>query len=358
MARPRQEPITDEARAAVDALLDPDTEMVEALANRSIFERMVAIVDELPAIGKDQRNQQQNFMYRGHDDVMAALNPLLAKHGVFLVPKVVRREPSVRTTNQGKALYEVSLLIEFTFYGLAGDSVTASVWGEGTDSGDKATSKATTMAFKSALAVVFAISTHELSDADAGTAPETVAPGQGQQATPPRGRETRPQRERAFDPGIELLPDAITGDGFLQRLADALAQIGPDVDWRATIGPYLRDRFHVETRDEIPEDRMPEYWRRVSNAVAKIAQDVDVTAFPPVSEAEPGLILAALSWAFAATPENPEVVFVLNVPTDETDEVPWVDDVKKALNPEDADDAAAADRELDDEARAAAEEDE
>lgn len=141
--------------------------------DRTVHQRMVAILSDLPAIGKDQKNVQQNFMFRGHDDVLNALNPLLAKHGVFVVPTVLERTTSERTTASGKAMFEVSLLVQYTFYGLAGDSVTASSWGEGTDMGDKATSKAMTMAFKSVLNQAFAISNKETADPDALTAEET-----------------------------------------------------------------------------------------------------------------------------------------------------------------------------------------
>jgi hypothetical protein len=332
--------------AALDAARPQ--EIPAAGPEATIYDRLARILDELPAIGKDQTNTQQGFKYRGHDDVMAALNPLLAKHGVFLVPKTLRREPSVRTTNRGTALYEISLLVRFEFFGTQGDSVAAEVWGEGTDSGDKATSKALTMAFKSALAVVLAISTHELSDADATSAEETVAGGGGA-APAAGGRESRPKRGRKLDPGNELLEGAISGEGFVQKIAVALNAIGPNVDWRATIAPYLPLRFHVETREEIPEDRLPEYWRRLSNFVARLSGTTDVSSFPPVTDREPEVVLSALSWAFASVPEKSEIVFREAEPqNDETQaaegEIPWTDDVKKALAKEDAavEDADAA----------------
>jgi hypothetical protein len=135
---------------------------------------MVAIIGELPAIGKTQRNAQQNFMFRGHDDVMNALNPLLAKHGVFIVPDVLERVTAERQTSQNKTMYEVNLHVRFTFYGAAGDSFIATGWGEGTDMGDKATNKAMTMAFKYVIAQSFALATAETSDADADTPEETT----------------------------------------------------------------------------------------------------------------------------------------------------------------------------------------
>lgn len=149
----------------------------ERAAARTVFERMISIIDELPAIGKTQQNTQQNFMFRGHDDVMNALNPLLAKHGVFIVPNAVDRQVSTRQTSRGSTMYEVNLHVEFTFWGADGSSFTASGWGEGTDMGDKATSKAMTMAFKYVVAQAFALATAEVSDADAASAEETIRGG-------------------------------------------------------------------------------------------------------------------------------------------------------------------------------------
>lgn len=137
---------------------------------------LARVLGELPAIGKNQRNQQQGFNFRGIDDVLNALNPLLAKHGVFFVPDVLEMRTSERTTSKGNALYTVHMHVRYTFYGPNGDTLTTSGWGEGTDSGDKATSKAMMMAMKYVLFQVLAISTEEQSaaDADGHTAPETV----------------------------------------------------------------------------------------------------------------------------------------------------------------------------------------
>jgi hypothetical protein len=143
----------------------------------SIHVRLGRILNELPAIGKEQTNQQQGFKFRGHDDVMKELNPLLGKYGVVVVPNVLERLTDQRTTRQGTVMFEVNLLVQYTFFGPAGDSVVATVWGEGTDSGDKSTNKAMTMAFKNVLAQVFAVSTEEgrQYDADYGTPEDSVA---------------------------------------------------------------------------------------------------------------------------------------------------------------------------------------
>lgn len=142
----------------------------------SIYQRLAAILAELPAIGKTQRNAQQGFNFRGIDDVLNALNPLLGKYGVFAVPEVLERISDERTTRNGGVMYVTNLHVRYTFYGPAGDSVSGTAWGEGTDSGDKATPKAMTGAMKQVLFQTFAINTEEMAnqDSDHHTPDETV----------------------------------------------------------------------------------------------------------------------------------------------------------------------------------------
>lgn len=176
----------------------------------TIYQRMLLILGELPAIGKTQENKQQGFHYRGHDDVMNALNPLLAKHGVFFVPDVLERVTAERKTRQGGTMYEVNLHVRYTFFGVRGDEFTASAWGEGTDTGDKSTNKAMTMALKNVLAQTFALATAELSDADAETPEETTGrqlPGQFKEL------EALIEEVKAAD------PDPAHGGGYYYQVA-------------------------------------------------------------------------------------------------------------------------------------------
>jgi hypothetical protein len=138
------------------------------------------IVDELPAIGRNRRNEQQSFDFRGIDDVLNALNPLLGRYGVTFRPRVLERTTAQRTTRNGTVNYEVNLHVAFDVVGPAGDSFVIDAWGEGTDAGDKATNKATTGAYKYALFPALAIATEDMSrnDQDGHPTVETVAAGQ------------------------------------------------------------------------------------------------------------------------------------------------------------------------------------
>lgn len=154
-----------------------ETHRVPLVPAASIHVLLGRILQEMPAVGKNQRNEQQGFNFRGVDDVMDVLNPLLGKYCVVPVPHVIDRIAEARSTRNGGTLWTVHLHVAFRLYGPAGDFVEGSAWGEGTDSGDKATSKAHTMAFKYFLFELFAISNreHQLADNDAHTAPESQA---------------------------------------------------------------------------------------------------------------------------------------------------------------------------------------
>jgi ERF superfamily len=145
----------------------------DELRYMTVVECMGRIIAELPAIGKTQRNTQQGFNFPGIDDVQNALTPLLGRYGVVPMPHVLERIASTRTTNGGGTMYEINLHVRYTFYGPGGDSIVGSGWGEGTDLGDKATSKAMTTALKDVLFQALQIATSEQSEADADrTTPE------------------------------------------------------------------------------------------------------------------------------------------------------------------------------------------
>ncbi len=226
--------------AAIEAAFRPEDRVP------TIHERMIAILADLPAIGKTQRNTQQNFMYRGHDDVLNALNPLLAEHGVFVVPDVVERIEGRREVSGGRVMFEVNLHVEFTFWGAGGDFVQASGWGEGTDMGDKSTNKAMTAAFKYVIAQAFAISTAENQDADGQTPEETIVRDLQRMADPlqlPEGWKAAGSweelRERFAELGVPShdlaewlkqsaaldLPEPLSGFGNFQRANRMLAAL-------------------------------------------------------------------------------------------------------------------------------------
>ena len=135
----------------------------------NIYESITKIMEEVPSIGKNQRNKTQGFMYRGIDDVMNALQPLLAKNKVFIVPEILEQTREERISSKGGNLIYSICKIKYKFYAEDGSSVEAITIGEGLDSGDKATNKAMAIAMKYALFQVFCIPTDEMKDPDSET---------------------------------------------------------------------------------------------------------------------------------------------------------------------------------------------
>src|SRR4249919_1360104 len=122
-------------------------------------------------IAKTRKNQQgSGYMFRGIDDVYAALSPLLSAHKLVVVPRVLTREVIERASKSGGALFYVTVHAEFDFVSaLDGTTHTAATFGEAMDSGDKAPNKAMSAAYKYAAFMTFAIPTEGDNDADSTT---------------------------------------------------------------------------------------------------------------------------------------------------------------------------------------------
>jgi hypothetical protein len=158
----------------------------------AVYKAIAAVQGELSKVGisKDGQNTQQNYKFRGIDQVYGALSPLLAKHGLCVLPRIVEREMHERVTvkewngsKKESVLFYVTVTAEFDFVAVAdGSSHTVRTYGEAMDSGDKATNKAMSAAYKYAAFMAFAIPTEGDNDADATT--HDVAPrvdaGKGQ----------------------------------------------------------------------------------------------------------------------------------------------------------------------------------
>lgn len=159
-----------------------------------IFKAIADTMKDVGAVGKDSTNTTQGFKYRGIDAVMNALNPAMAKHGIFVAPEILEQTREERTNSKGTTLIYSICKIKYTFYADDGSNVSATVIGEGMDTGDKATNKAMSIAFKYACFQVFCIPTEEMSDPDAES--HEVKP-KAQQNAP---KQTPPQNTNGSAP--------------------------------------------------------------------------------------------------------------------------------------------------------------
>lgn len=173
-----------------------------------IHEAMAAILDELPAIGKDSTNAALRFNFRGIEAIVDALNPLLGKHGV--VP-VLAGTQLLQYQEKQKG-YAAVVHNRYRFTARDGSFVEAQAIGEGQDFGDKAVAKANTMALKTCLGQVFCLAYEDDPDGDsvvdepkAETKPRRAekaakaAKRAGATAPPPAAAPAEPDLQKARD---------------------------------------------------------------------------------------------------------------------------------------------------------------
>lgn len=137
-----------------------------------VYAAIAEVMGELAkvGIGKNNKNTQQNYKFRGIDDVYNALAPLLAKTKLLILPRVLSRTVTERETKSGGVLFYVVLDAEFDFVSaLDASKHTVRMVGEAMDSGDKASNKAMSAAYKYACMEAFCIPTEGDNDADAST---------------------------------------------------------------------------------------------------------------------------------------------------------------------------------------------
>src|SRR4051794_7770709 len=111
----------------------------------AVYAAINAVSAELAKAGipKQRTNEVDDYKYRSIDDVLDSLAPLLARHRLCVLPRVIERTTSERHDDAGHLLLAVTLRVAFTLASVKdGSSHLVEIFGEALDGGDKATAKA------------------------------------------------------------------------------------------------------------------------------------------------------------------------------------------------------------------------
>lgn len=128
----------------------------------NVQQAWAAVMADVQGLGKHQRTDSgSRFSFRGVDDVMNAVGPVLRKHGVAVVPTSVQHVPESYATKSGTAMRNATVLVSYAIHGPAGDSMAGAAAGEAADAGDKATPKAMSVAFRTFLLQALCLPTDE-----------------------------------------------------------------------------------------------------------------------------------------------------------------------------------------------------
>lgn len=212
-----------------------------------VFTAIASVMAEIGAegISKDRRNQQQGYNFRGIDEVYNALSPILAKHKLCILPRILTREVVERTTQKGGVLFYVTVEAEFDLISAEdGSKHTIRTFGEAMDSADKATNKAMSAAYKYAAMQTFCIPTEGDNDADAQH--HEVAP-----------RQQQPETQAVSADELAAFSNTIKAASTLDGLKGAF-----EAAWRAVTDPEQRKGLKADyearktrlTADDFPGD--------------------------------------------------------------------------------------------------------
>jgi hypothetical protein len=243
-------------------------------ATAKIYKAIPAIMNELEAIGRERRNQAQGFNYRGIDDLYNALQPLLAKHGVFTAPMVLEERRTDKPTKSGGMQTHVVLKVQYRFYADDGSYFDTALIGEGMDSGDKASNKAESVAHKYALTQVFAVRTQDEQDPD-GQTPEPTA--------------ARPQQSPSQQFQRHGKPTTATGHGDWQKKPATQKQVGMlkglwEELLKAELEPapwqsFLMESFGKKSAKDLTggeASQLIENFKKILNSKPEVGSDDDI----------------------------------------------------------------------------------
>ena len=155
------------------------------------------------------------------------------------------------TTKSGTAMRHVTLTVRYDFYAVDGSSMSATVMGEAADSGDKATSKALSMAFKYALTEVLTLPTNE-PDAD-----ETTHELGSRAASPPQTTRRPPPQNgtrRTAPLDISAPSETISESGAAEVVAAWEAVGVKDREKRLLATSAVIEREITSTKDLTPAE--------------------------------------------------------------------------------------------------------
>lgn len=112
----------------------------------AVHEAWSSVMNDVRSLAKGDRNQFQNFNFRGVDAVLNAVGPVLRTHGVIVVPINVEAKHRDFLDPKDKTIHEAIVTVTYRVTGPAGDYFDGMSIGEAADYSDKATTQAMSVA--------------------------------------------------------------------------------------------------------------------------------------------------------------------------------------------------------------------
>ncbi len=165
----------------------------------NIYQKINAVMKEVDYIQKGDKKVNNQYNFVSHDQVTAKLHPALTKHGIVVLPSVLKM---IQDGNRTVAEIEVS----FVNIDDPQDKFSVLYTGYGIDAGDKGPGKAISYAFKYAMLKTFVLETGDDPDNDQNVVYE-----------PPKTEEELRKEKEEYNKKVKE-----KGEEFLKRFPDSI----------------------------------------------------------------------------------------------------------------------------------------
>lgn len=239
---------------------------------RTLDQRLAAIAAEIADIGiaKTHKNAQQGNYFRGIDDITKAFAPILAKHGVIVMPAGVHdvsREER-KSKSGGTLIYSVAVY-DFAVIG-GGGAYRGCMIGEAMDSGDKGLSKCGSIAYREFLLKTFCVPVEATEDNERDFSSPELAPKEADAPIPPPPDRDPPKARTNHKKGSVVAkfhprwPNKWAGHPMRDAPFDVLARFIKDFEDKAKLPDLDETKKHAI---QLYLDAANEDWeRRVAEA--------------------------------------------------------------------------------------------
>lgn len=125
-----------------------------------VHETVAKVMTDVRSVGKGEKHGQ-GWSFRGVDAVVNAVAPACRTHGLVVLPDVLDHREQMLASSGGKQMRSVTVTVAYRLIGPEGDELRVVSVGEAMDHGDKATAKAMSVAWRTALIQMFMLPTDE-----------------------------------------------------------------------------------------------------------------------------------------------------------------------------------------------------
>ena len=171
----------------------------------TVHDAINEVSNRIGSLAKDGLNKHQGYNFRGIDQLVTAVQPVLNDVGMTIIPTVLEHRSEDRVTSD-KIQRWCTVLMKYTVRGPGGDTVEAILVGEANDTADKAMNKALSNAAKYFYFQTFWFGVGGMDDGDFDH--DEAAPRQQAQSAPAQNRPAQQQTRKAAPSNGDLSSEA------------------------------------------------------------------------------------------------------------------------------------------------------